>query len=484
MWFGLGGLFAGLSFYTYMASRVVPIFFAFFLLYLLLLHRGELRNRWRGVLLFIAVYMVVAAPLALYLLGNPGVEYRLGEINQPLNALMQGQLRPVYDNALSIIAMFGIEGDPLWRQNVAYLPVFEPVVAAFFYIGVVVCLVKWRESRFVFVLLWLLTAAIPSIVTVDAPSSIRIINVLPVLTLFPLIGLEVIHFLSRLSTDSLKLSPKNARIAILIGLGAIFLFYIARTSWAAFSVWPQSDEVRFVWQEALTDIAAYLDENDDISAAAIGGWTPSSLDAPTMELAMKRNDAVLRYFDPGDGLIIPGYADPSYKDRDSRVIARPTELPMDPHLEEMLDHMGIETVEIGSFTLYELPESIIVRPEYSTDARYGDEIQFLGYDLLTTCAEEEDGSCELVTFWRIMADGEEPRHIFIHVVDEDGQIINQDDGLSTAAEHWRIGDVVLQRHSLESVFPDSRLRLGVYNPETGDRLRTQSSGEYIEFSFN
>ncbi|MFN2189015.1 MAG: ArnT family glycosyltransferase, partial [Candidatus Promineifilaceae bacterium] len=64
LWFALCGVFAGLSFYTYMASRVVPIFFALFLIYLVLFLRSELRIRWRGVLLFFGVLVVVEFALA------------------------------------------------------------------------------------------------------------------------------------------------------------------------------------------------------------------------------------------------------------------------------------------------------------------------------------------------------------------------------------------------------------------------------------
>jgi 4-amino-4-deoxy-L-arabinose transferase-like glycosyltransferase len=64
-YFALAGLLAGLSFYTYMASRVLPILYLLFALYLVLLHREDFRKRWRGVLLFFNNSRVVAAPLPL-----------------------------------------------------------------------------------------------------------------------------------------------------------------------------------------------------------------------------------------------------------------------------------------------------------------------------------------------------------------------------------------------------------------------------------
>jgi len=483
--FIVAGLLAGLSFYTYMASRVVPIFYALFVLYLVLLHRPALKKRWQGVLLFFVAYVVIAAPLALYLLGNPGIEYRLIEINQPLSSIQEGNLRPVLENSLKIMAMFGIRGDPLWRQNIAFLPVFEPLVAVLFYIGVVISLIRWREQRYVFVLLWLLTSVIPSIVTIDAPSSIRIINALPVLTIFPVIGLEVIHFLRGFSTVLDKLSTKNTRLAAFIALVLLFTLYIARTSSATFSEWPDASEVKFVWQEAFTEIAAYLDDDESSGSVAVGGWTPESMDPPTMELTLVRQDLGIRYFDPIKSLIIPLGDLTGQGIR----IAKPAKLPLDPYLEELLVSRGANLRTIDSFTLYELPSDVVVLPSVETEVVFGDEITFLGVDRLTPCFSSEVGvlsasmNCEVVSYWRVEKAVDDPRRIFLHVIDSEGTIVDQDDGLGAPSKHWVPGDLILQRHTLNLISDEaaSTLRLGAYDPVTSKRLLAGDGQEYIEF---
>ena len=115
---------------------------------------------------------------------------------------MNGDLEPVIINSIKFLGMFGFRGDPLWRNNVAHLPVFDLLLALFFYIGLLISLWRWQKQRYLFIVLWLFTAAIPSIVTIDAPSSIRIINALPILTLFLAIGLEVIQFFRPLFPES------------------------------------------------------------------------------------------------------------------------------------------------------------------------------------------------------------------------------------------------------------------------------------------
>ncbi len=102
-WFALAGLFAGLTLYTYMAARAVPIFYAVWLLYLFLFHRPRFRQKWRGILLFVLLFALVAAPLLIFLQSNPGAEFRISEIDAPLQALLAGDLRPVIENSFKII---------------------------------------------------------------------------------------------------------------------------------------------------------------------------------------------------------------------------------------------------------------------------------------------------------------------------------------------------------------------------------------------
>jgi len=267
-YFSLAGLMAGLSLHTYLAARVVPIFYGLFALYLLLTQRPTFRRRWRGIALFFVMYVLVALPLILYLVNNPTAEFRISEVDAPLRALREGNLRSVLENSLKIAGMFGFQGDPLWRQNVAGLTVFDPLTALAFYLGAAILLWQWRKPRSFFLLLWLATAAIPSIVTIDAPSSIRIINALPVLTVFPYIVLRFIHSSMQLSTVFTRLSTVGWGKLVFWLAMLMLILNIGRTSWHLFRVWPESEEVQFVWQADFTEIARYLDGSSSAGPVA------------------------------------------------------------------------------------------------------------------------------------------------------------------------------------------------------------------------
>ena len=71
-WLAGAGVLGGLTLYTYLAARAFPLFFAGYLIYLLIWHRPMLKNKGFGLLLFFLLFAVVAFPLFNFLRLNPG----------------------------------------------------------------------------------------------------------------------------------------------------------------------------------------------------------------------------------------------------------------------------------------------------------------------------------------------------------------------------------------------------------------------------
>ncbi len=470
-WFGLSGFLAGLTLYTYMAARAVPIFFAIFLVYLAIFHWAAFKSRWKGILLFVVLLILVAAPLFLYLQANPGAEFRVTEIDAPLKALLAGDLEPVLENSIKILGMFGFSGDPLWRQNVAGRPVFGPVLALLFYFGLLVALWRWRDARYAYLLLWLGTSAVPSVVTVDAPSSIRMVNALLVVTIFPAL---FIHIIPKLST---KIGRYSTGVAYLLGL-LLLITHIWWTGIGVFHTWPENDEVQFVWQAALTDTAAYLDQAQERDPTAIGGWSPSTMDPVTIALSMHSRDLNLRYFGsdstaaPLTTIIIP-----HVEQGNSSRITRPSIRDFAPELENVLQEWGAAVHDFGSFVLYEISEEQVASPPRALETIFGDELKLLGFDSDRGCAA---GRCRLLTYWQVLESPAEGRRFFLHAVDQTGNLIGQFDGLDAPATYWQQGDYLIQHHALAYEGQEPvELRLGVYQPDSGRRLLAQDGQDHI-----
>ena len=482
LWFGLSGILAGLSLYTYMAARAVPIFFAVFTLYLLLFYREQFKLHWRSVALFWIVLLLTALPLVLFLQNHPSAEYRISEVDAPLRALLAGDLAPVFSNLLKIGGMFGFAGDPLWRQNVAGRPVFDPLLALFFYGGLFLALLRFKDSRYAFLLIWLGASALPSLVTVDAPSSIRMISALLVITLFPVLFINII---ARLFTD---LGPLSTKTPYLLGL-ALVMAYIWWTGGAIFQTWPQNEEVQFVWQAALTDIAAYLDESPGSDPVSIGGWSPATLDVPTMALSMRRRDLETRYFgsdsmtEPVSTLILPAWgaalAEASGADTPEVRVFRPTIRELSPGIEAQLWQWGAEPQNLGTFVLYKTAVPTGFQVQTPAPQSFDEQIELIGYSLPDNLADCEDGKCSVLSYWRVLAPTDEPRRFYLHALAGD-ELVAQDDALDAPSLWWQAGDLLVQEHHLPPL--DGRnieLRLGVYDPQTGRRLLTPEGEDHV-----
>ena len=498
-WLVLSGVLAGLSLHTYMAARAVPIFYALFTIYLALFHHQTFRVNRRGIAAFWLALAAVALPLVAYLLLNPGAEVRIAEVDAPLRALLAGDPRPVLENAVKIAGGFAVRGDPLWRQGIAGRPIFDPVLGLLFYAGVALCLWRWREQRHAFLLLWLLASVVPSLVTIDAPSTIRMINLLPVLMIYPLLPVQalvaavveqrrrresdstaavksirgqVIHFGPQLSTVWTRLSTDFATAIAGGALILLLLYHAWGTAAGLWRVWPANEEVQFVWQAALTEAAAYLDGSAAAGPVAVGGWTPETMDPPTMELSLRRDDLALRFFNPTESLLLPE------PDNETATLVRPAILSLAPALEVITGRWEISPpgfAEGVQFARYQYDALPTLRPDFPADVAYGDELRFLGHSLDPACSDPEE-TCGVTTFWRVLSPAGKPRRIFLHVMGPDGALLAQDDRLGAPAEYWQPGDVVIQR--LIPLHRAGELRLGVYDPVSGQRLLTEDGGEY------
>ncbi|MCP5098010.1 MAG: hypothetical protein GY943_20880, partial [Chloroflexi bacterium] len=452
VWFGLAGMVAGLSLYTYMAARAVPIFYGLYVVYLALFQRDIFRRQWRGIVWFTAVFILVATPITTFLLSNPGTEFRIAEVSAPLEALRQGDLQPVLLNLLKIVGGFGFVGDPLWRQNVAFQPIFDPILAVCFYSGVLFMLSRWRDGRYTFVLLWLTTAIIPSMVTINAPSTIRMINALPFLMVAPAI---VIHKLHRLSTVIPKLSTEKSKIWGMLVL-TLILINVIRTAYFAFFVWPTGGDVPFVWQAALTDTAVYLDTLPNPAPVSIAGWSPDTMDPNTMTLMMQNDAVPLSYFNPEEGTLVVGTAVNNAPQR----IIRPTILELDPHWENQLTSWNATVIAHDTFVEYSLSTSPQIAPQHQANITFGDQIRFLGYD----------ATDQLITYWQVEAIPAQAVRLFVQFLDADGNLVAEDyrldniDPQSLWFPHWQPGDLILQRHPIPLDTTITNIRIGFFDP--------------------
>jgi hypothetical protein len=114
-------------------------------------------------------------------------------------------------------------------------------------------------------------------------------------------------------------------------------------------------------------------------------------------------------------------------------------------------------------------------PDHQVEAIFGEGIGLLGYDL------DAGNPLNLVLYWESQTAVSESYDVFVHFLDENGDIIAQTDrkpvGGLAATDIWQPGDIVRDPISI-TLPPDIpagsyTVRMGVYSSESGERLNVQ-----------
>jgi len=224
-WLLLAGLLCGLSAYTYLAARAFPIPLAAALLTLILADRGHRRARLGQVAIFVAVAALTLTPLAHYWLTHPG------SFLTRTQQVAAASWAAAWDGIRACLGMFFLRGDPYIRFNLPHRPLFDPITAILFLLGLIALIlnVKRQTSNVksaaprppvslsprppvplsprlpvsssplplascIFLLTYLPIMLLPSALAVGdvTPSNLRAAGLLPFIYLFPALGLWAI----------------------------------------------------------------------------------------------------------------------------------------------------------------------------------------------------------------------------------------------------------------------------------------------------
>lgn len=455
----------GLSVYTYRAARVMPVVFLAFLLYLSIRRFPFPRCLW----ISFAGSLVVIAPLAIFLLTNPGAEQRVGQVDLPWQELLAGDPRPVFQGAVATAGMFGFQGDQQNHYNLAGRPVFEPAGALLFYSGIIIALLRWRRPFYAFILIWLVIGLLPGVVTEPAPHFIHTATAQPVAFVF--FGLSV-SFLASWASGRWGRSGQWA-VAI-----ALILWTVVNAIWTYrdyFIQWPQVAEVRTFHQSNLLQVAGSLDNGVKESPVTICTSFLNESDPfwrsgrQSLPYFMNRTDLAVRWIDCGSAQVWPaGGQESRYFFLDDAEInnwipesaltdARPLFLsdPATPGIEwapaeELSRHLA---------TLTEPPDEPV-------PVQFGDALQFLGFTLEDDTSQA-DSLASVMTYWKTLKHLPKDVAIFVHMVDDAEIIVGQGDALTLLSDSLQPGDIFAQRHAIV-ISPDLEtgsypLYIGVYS---------------------
>lgn len=149
--------------------------------------------------------------------------------------------------------------------------------------------------------------------------------------------------------------------------------------------------------------------------------------------------------------------------------------------------------QVDTYTIIGWPETAVFTPQWpylpqaapekELAALFGQAIRLAGIDL----PHVEENTLRFALYWQSETAVSESYTVFVHLLDETGQIVSQWDkppfyGLAPT-NYWQPGDIVRDPITLQlpaDLPPDQyRLSVGLYLPESGQRLPTGSQGDAV-----
>ena len=461
---------------TYFAGRAVPIILAGFLGYLLIFQRSMLKRVWWRYATAIAIGVLIAAPMFVEIANTPGAEKRTEVVGGPQIELRKGNLQPAIETTLGTLGMFTFAGDPESLYNVPNRPVFDWITGVFFYLGVLVCLVRLKRVESGFALAWLVIGIAPAFVSVPAASFSHTIAALPVVYIVAAIGVVTIsdkmtrgHDDKMTSHQQISVSPLH-----LVILSGIVLLNGWLTLRDYFGTWANDDFVRFQYHAPTRAVAKWLDENPQIVDVAIGtNLNELTLDPLALRLDLKRDDVKARWFTPETALL---YLWP----RVNQVIL----LSVQPAGgETKADLAACETLHADQVQLFD----VCTTREFSGGviANFEGVLDLFGWQRVKF-TPVHPGERMGYKLWWIVRDSYSGPGLksFVHLLDAQGQVIVGDDRLDVNLSTLFPGDVIQQISTLlipPDLAPGSyQVEVGLYNPETGARTQlADGSDRYL-----
>ena len=179
----MAGFLLGLGMYTYLAMRLVVLAIAMYLGYRVLVQRGFLRRNWQGLILMAVLYAMTLAPLSFTYAKHPFTFLNRSEQVSILNDIeaARGDLQPLWESASRHAQMFLVAGDRNPRHNLAPEPMLDPVTGAFFLLGLVWAVWRWRDHRHGLLVIWMAVILLGGILSrlYEAPQAYRTLAVTP-----------------------------------------------------------------------------------------------------------------------------------------------------------------------------------------------------------------------------------------------------------------------------------------------------------------
>ena len=470
----LAGIVYGLSVYTYLAARFVPLLFL--VIVVILWWQGRGKALWPGIFLFLVSAVLTTLPLLLVIMGDPELASRTGQVSILNETINQGDLwGTLWRHIGRGLGMFLWRGDTILRHNPAGRPIFDLFMALPWLLGMAILLRNYRQPAAFSVLLWHLVMLGPTILAEDAPHFLRASGILPIVVLPPAIGLSQIWSWTKLPVWKNRTKRWGLEA---VSLGAILVIILASVSFLTtirdYQAYSRAPETAYLFEAAAREMAAAIDADSQRGPVFVEtryrqGWA-------SIPFLVTAENVI--YFEPADSLARP---------QDSAAIyvwpfqsldflangwqSQQVETVMGP------DTRGdLETEAYPLYVVYQLGEPVVADER---TALFAGQIELLSSDI-TLISDQE---VEITLWWSTSQPfADTPLWTtFVHIGEPGQPLVGQSDRLPAFGffpySWWEPGLVIVDRHRIQLVEPLAlerhEIRIGFFNPQTLVRATVQ-----------
>ncbi|MFO7682847.1 MAG: glycosyltransferase family 39 protein [Chloroflexota bacterium] len=492
--FSVSAVFIGLTFYTYFASRGLPLILAAFVGYAALTAWPLINDKWRGLVWLFGLALLLALPLFITLGQQPEAEARVGELAVPLIAARAGDFGPLLAHVSITLGMFWHSGDGEWLYNIPDRPVLTAAAAVFFWLGVVVTAVltfiplwhtlrRWLKKQparpakkvelaSAFLLLWWLAGISPAFISVP-PASLG----------HTIVAQPAVFLLAAVPLGFLEIGDgrwgRRWQKSLVAALGLLLVVSIAARDWPDyFQNWPERGMVRFLYRADLHELAGYVNENEALTDFGVTSLLAGPWDQQAFAITLKRDTVRPRWFNAERAVLLkPSVSFTGYPETTSAFADafQPT----------------ADKVKVGGYTLTHI--------DYTQGS---DEPHCFENGLCLETAVYHPDSQTLDLTWQVSRALDLPEFelisnppppgvyagprllVFAQLLNADGSFLMGDDGLWVDVYSLQPGDVFKQQHRFAGMDVGAETAVfGLYDPMTGVRILTESGEDHVKIAF-
>lgn len=496
LWFAIAGMLLGLSLYTYLSARFIPVVVVAFLFLLLVCNRRLFSQHLGNFVTLFICSLIVFAPLGMYFFQEPDLFF--GRANRVLLTDINGgeynAAGAVVQGFIQAVGAFLVRGDIEWRHNIPNRPAMDLLTGIMLFIGLAVSLRKFRKPENGLLFLWFSIMLLPSAITIDSPHYLRAMGVLP--AAYALVGVGAVATFKRLK--SATVFRNNRVFGALVGLtGVLWLWLGPYTTWNDyFNIWANHPKTLEHFEAGMSEAITYLDTLPRTSRMLVSADTFPHPDSQFLTRSLPE----LIWFDGYNGLplaqsvtldssrgltVVPGpvledtyYTFPGPAERPLQLLKK-----VYPEGEIVADR--VSRTGYGLFTAFLIPagtKSDRFSIPQLLRAKIGKSVELLGFDaedpkLNGSRVQVNSGEkLQVAVYWRTLSQGDRDDYImFLHLVDANGRGWEQSDGKGYPSLAWRNGDFSVSWFSIivPAAAPTGKytLKVGMYEYSTLARVK-------------